>query len=75
MAKFDVFVTMLDIEHTTVNAENEEEARAKVDRYLGRLMEEGIMDPMYKIQTRNQHIKELNKVQKSKQTKTGTSTE
>ena len=45
MAKFDVFVTMLDIEHTTVNAENEEEARAKVDRYLGRLMEEGIMDP------------------------------
>ena len=45
MAKFDVFVTLLDIEHTTVNAENEEEARAKVDRYLGRLMEEGIMDP------------------------------
>ena len=45
MAKFDVFVTMLDIEHTTVNAENEEEARAKVDRYLGKLMEEGIMDP------------------------------
>lgn len=45
MAKFDVFVTMLDIEHTTINAENEEEARAKVDRYLGRLMEEGIMDP------------------------------
>ena len=33
------------------------------------------MDTMYKIQTRNQHIKELNKVQKSKQTKTGTSTE
>ena len=45
MAKFDVFVTLLDIEHTTVNAENEEEARAKVDRYLGKLMEEGIMDP------------------------------
>ena len=45
MAKFDVFVTMLDIEHTTVNAENEEEARAKVDRYLGKLMEAGIMDP------------------------------
>ena len=33
------------------------------------------MDTMYKIQTRNQHLKELNKVQKSKQTKTGTSTE
>lgn len=45
MAKFDVFVTLLDIEHTTVNAESEEEARAKVDRYLGKLMEEGIMDP------------------------------
>lgn len=45
MAKFDVFVTLLDIEHTTVNAENEEEARAKVDRYLGKLMEAGIMDP------------------------------
>ena len=45
MAKFDVFVTLLDIEHTTVNAENVEEARAKVDRYLGRLMEAGIMDP------------------------------
>ena len=45
MAKFDVFVTLLDIEHTTVNAENEEEARAKVDRYLGKLMETGIMDP------------------------------
>ena len=45
MAKFDVFVTLLDIEHTTVNAENEEEARAKVDRYLGKLIEAGIMDP------------------------------
>ena len=45
MAKFDVFVTLLEIEHTTVNAESEEEARAKVDRYLGKLMEEGIMDP------------------------------
>ena len=45
MAKFDVFVTMLDTEHATVNAENEEEARAKVDRYLGKLMEAGIMDP------------------------------
>ena len=45
MAKFDVFVTLLDIEHTTVNAESEEEARTKVDRYLGKLMEEGIMDP------------------------------
>ena len=45
MAKFDVFVTLLDIEHTTVNAESEEEARAKVDRYLGKLMEAGIMDP------------------------------
>lgn len=45
MAKFDVFVTLLEIEHTTVNAESEEEARTKVDRYLGKLMEEGIMDP------------------------------
>lgn len=45
MAKFDVFVTLLEIEHITVNAESEEEARAKVDRYLGKLMEEGIMDP------------------------------
>ncbi len=45
MAKFDVFVTLLEIEHTTVNAESEEEARAKADRYLGKLMEEGIMDP------------------------------
>ena len=45
MAKFDVFVTLLDTEHATVNAENEEEARAKVDRYLGKLMEAGIMDP------------------------------
>ena len=45
MAKFDVFVTLLDIEHTTVNAESEEEARTKVDRYLGKLMEAGIMDP------------------------------
>lgn len=45
MKKFDVFITMLDVEHTTVMAENEEEARAKVDRYLGKLMEAGIMDP------------------------------
>ena len=45
MAKFDVFVTLLEIEHATVNAESEEEARTKVDRYLGKLMEEGIMDP------------------------------
>ncbi|NLC74515.1 MAG: hypothetical protein GX685_04670 [Clostridiales bacterium] len=45
MAKFDVFVTMLDVEHAIVEAKDEQEAREKVDHYIDHLIQKDIMDP------------------------------
>lgn len=45
MKKYDVFLTILDVEHTVVTAENKEAAREKVNHYIDLLIEKDIMDP------------------------------
>lgn len=46
MKKFDAFITVLEIEHTTVSAENEQDACDKVHKILDRLVNEDMMDPV-----------------------------
>ena len=46
MKKFDVYFTVLEVEHATVSAENEEEAKNKTWDFVNHLVDEGMLDPV-----------------------------
>lgn len=46
MKKFDVYFTVLEVEHATVSAENEEEAKNKALDFIEHLVDEGMLDPV-----------------------------